>query len=66
MPLFKAFYVEFKEKPKEVTDHMSFILSGVNCRKLYSFVLNHIHFSLNVDISLFGHCKKCCSRVFCA
>lgn len=37
MLLFKAFHLEFKEKSKEVTDHMSFIFSGVNCRKLYTF-----------------------------
>lgn len=40
--LFKAFHLDFKEKSKEVTDHMSFIFSGVNCRKLYSYILNHI------------------------
>lgn len=61
--LFKAFHLEFKEKLKEVTDHMSFIFSGVSCGKLCSYILKHIQFSVNVDISLFGHCKKCCSRL---
>lgn len=53
--LFKAFHLEFKEKSKEVTDHMSFIFSGVSCRRLYSYILNHIQFSLSVDFCLFGH-----------
>lgn len=43
--LFKALHLEFKEKSKEVTDHMSFIFAGVNGRKFYSYVLNQIQFS---------------------
>lgn len=40
--LFKAFNLEFKEQSKVVTDHVYFIFSGINCRKLYSCILNHI------------------------